>query len=274
MTDSPGIDPVIEAYSRLAGEYGAAENQESCWGRSSRNLWPRLRPRPEHRLVADVGCGPGATLVDLASRVAPGTRLIGVEPAAGLREQALAATAALPAVEIRDGRFESLPFADGEVDYLYSIMAFHWVADPEAGAREVARVLGPGGEADLHFIGRWNGREFIKATSPIFLRHMGPARLLSAAQLRRQLTVEAARQLFRGALPDRAVEVDERYETHHDTLEGHWAWWVRIEGQMLSIPADRRKECEREVREALAKLATPEGIPYTLHILHVRVGPG
>jgi SAM-dependent methyltransferase len=266
-------DAVVAAYSRRAGEYASAANQESCWGVASRRLWDRLAPRPEHRVVADVGCGTGATLAHVATRTAPGTRLVGVEPAAGLRERAAAAVPA--GIEVRDGRFERLPFGDAEVDYLYSIMAFHWVSDPAAAAREVARVLRPDGAVDLYFIGRWNGREFIRATTPVFLRHMGPARLLAAAALRQQLTADAAGALFREAFAGRPVEVDEWYETHHDSLDGHWAWWVRIEGQLLAIPPERRERCEHDVRAALATLDTAEGIPYTLHVLHVRVGgPG
>jgi SAM-dependent methyltransferase len=271
---SMSTDPVIDAYSRHAHAYSSPQNQESCWGLSSRALWQRLAPRTSHTLLVDVGCGTGAALVDLARRVGAGVRLVGVEPALGLRERARATTQALSAIEIRAGRFEELPFAAASVDYVCSIMAFHWVTDPRLAARELARVLAPNGDVDLFFIGRWNGREFIRVTSPIFLRHMGPARLLDAVRLRQQLTAEQAADLFRETFPAYTVEVSEWYETHFDTLAGHWNWWVRIEGQLVTVPEARREQCELELQAALSTLAEPSGIPYTLHLLHVRIVGG
>ncbi len=266
-------DLVISTYSRRAAEYDSDDNQHSCWGRASRALWTQLAPRASHRVIVDVGCGTGAALASLHARADASTRLIGVEPAEGLRERARTLTRDLPRVDVRDGRFERLPLADASVDYLYSLMAFHWVTDAPAAAREIARVLRPDGDLDLFFIGRLNGREFVRATSPIFLRHMGAAGLLDAAKLRVQLTRDAAARLFQDAFPDRRVDVQETFETFYDSWERHQAWWVRIEAQMLGVLAERRDACMREVETALRGLATPDGIPYTLHLLHVRLRP-
>lgn len=266
-------DPVVLAYSRRAADYDSPENLASCWGRNALELASRLPAGPGRGLIVDVGCGAGGALAQLAARCPPPARLLGIEPAAGLRERARAALAGFPNVAVRDGRFEALPLDAGTVGYLFSIMAFHWVADAARSAREIARVLRAGGEADLFFVGRWNGREFIRATSPIFLRHMGPARLLEAARLRQHLEAGEAHALFESALPGRTVTVEEEYRTYHDDLDGHWAWWVRIEGQLMRIPEERRVACEEQVRAALQALATADGIPYTLHILHVRIGP-
>jgi hypothetical protein len=69
----------------------------------------------------------------------------------------------------------------------------------------------------------------------------------------------------------RAAEktLDASYDTYYDTLEGHWAWWVRIEAQLAPIPKEKKRECNREVKEALLKLTEDRGIPYTIHQLHV-----
>ena len=138
-------DSVIEAYSRRAEAYAASGNQESCWGKASRALWSRLVVPPGSRTIVDVGCGYGATLAHLAAEATPGTRFIGVEPAEGMRVLAREVTANLASVELRDGRFEALPLQDTSVDYLYSIMAFHWVTDPAIGAREISE---PGAESN------------------------------------------------------------------------------------------------------------------------------
>ncbi|MFL6284248.1 MAG: class I SAM-dependent methyltransferase [Pyrinomonadaceae bacterium] len=267
-------DSIIESYSRRAGEYAGEDNFASCWGSLSESLWAELDVRPSHHLVVDVGCGPGTTLEYLAKHCPPTTRLVGVEPAEHMRRMGRTLTERYPNVEFRDGRFESLPLESESVDYLYSIMAFHWVADAEAGAREVGRVLRREASADIFFVGRWNGREFINRTTPIFLKYMGAANLFASARLRKQLTAEDATNLFSRTLPDRRVRVRELYKTYHDTLEGHWRWWVRIGGQLDYIPQSERARCEEEVRLALRQLEGPEGIPYTVHVLHAKVRRG
>ena len=152
---------------------------------------------------------------------------------------------------------------------MYSIFAFHWTTDLEATVKEISRVLKPTAEMDLFFIGRNNGREFIQRTSPIFLKYMGPALLLDSARMRKQLKKEEAFRLFAEMLPPERLSVEESYETYYDSLDGHWGWWVRIEGQFIGIPADKREACNREVRDALLSLAGEKGIPYTIHRLHV-----
>jgi hypothetical protein len=67
------------------------------------------------------------------------------------------------------------------------------------------------------------------------------------------------------------LAVEESSETYYDTLEGHWGWWVRIEGHFVDIPPERKQQCDREVRVALSHLERAEGIPYTIHQLRVRV---
>ena len=124
---------------------------------------------------------------------------------------------------------------------------------------------------DLIFIGRDNGREFIRKTTPIFCKFLGPARLLQSAGLRKQLTKDAALDLFDGAFPGRHLSVEESFETFYDTLDGHWNWWVRIEGHFVDIPPEKKEACDAAVKAALATLDTPQGIPYTVHLLHVKV---
>ena len=124
---------------------------------------------------------------------------------------------------------------------------------------------------DLFFIGRNNGREFIQKSTPIFLKYLGPARLLESARMRKQLTRDAALQLFATVFERARVSVEESSETYYDTLEGHWGWWVRIEGHFVAIPPEEKQRCDREVWEALSSLAGAKGIPYTIHQLHVKV---
>jgi ubiquinone/menaquinone biosynthesis C-methylase UbiE len=265
------MNSVVETYSRLATAYDEPRNIDSCWGRVTQDSFRLIAVVPPHGTVAEVGCGTGRELARLAGMAATDVQLLGIEPAANMCRRAAARTAPYPNVRIVGGRFEDLPLRSSSIDYLYSILAFHWTTDVDASVRELARVLRPTGEMDLTFIGRHNGREFIRATTPVFARYLGPAALVKAASLRKQLTLEQATERFTAAFPAPGLVVTESYETYHDSLEGHWGWWVRIEGQFVDIPPARRAECEGAVRDAIASLATEHGIPYTVHRLHVRL---
>jgi ubiquinone/menaquinone biosynthesis C-methylase UbiE len=263
------INPIVETYSRLAKTYDDDLNQQSCWGLASKKALASLIISDEYRLVVDVGCGTGRALGRLARNSRPGIQFIGIDPAENMRVLATKRTKRNPNIKILDGCFERIPLESRSVDYLYSIFAFHWTTDVETSVKEILRVLKATAEMDLFFIGRNNGREFIQRTSPIFLKNMGPALLLDSARMRKQLKREEAFQLFAATLPPRQLSVEESYETYYDTLEGHWGWWVRIEGQFIGIPADKREACNREVKDALLSLAGEKGIPYTIHRLHV-----
>jgi ubiquinone/menaquinone biosynthesis C-methylase UbiE len=263
-------NPIVETYSRLADQYDDQSNDRSCWGKASQKAIASITLKAEYRDVLDMGCGTGKALARLAS-AAPQHRFIGVDPAGNMRRRAQARISGFPNVEIRDGSFERIPVSTEAVDYLYSIYAFHWTTDLEASVREISRVLRKGAQADLFFIGRDNGREFILKTTPIFLKYMGPALLLNSARMRKQLTKDAAFQLFSKSFGSLQVSIEESYDTYHDTLEGHWGWWVRIEGHFVEIPPDKKQACDAEVRQALRSLSEPEGIPYTIHQLHVHL---
>jgi ubiquinone/menaquinone biosynthesis C-methylase UbiE len=264
-------NPIVETYSRLADTYDDDSNQQSCWGLAAERALASLVIKDDYQAVVDVGCGTGRALSRLAGDSGPGVEFVGLEPAKNMRERAVERTNGIRNIRILDGRFEDIPLESQSVDYMYSIFAFHWTTDPEKSVKEIARVLKPTAEMDLFFIGRNNGRELIQRTSPIFLKYMGPALLLDSARLRKQLKKEEAFQLFAGTLAPERLSVEESYETYYDTLEGHWGWWVRIEGQFIGIPAAKREDCNREVRQAMLSMAGEKGIPYTIHKLHVKL---
>ena len=263
------INPIIETYSRLAKTYDDDLNQQSCWGRAAEKALTSLVIRDDYQLVLDVGCGTGRALSRLAGNSRPGIQFIGIDPAKNMRVRAAERTKRNRNIKILDGSFEKMPLEARSVDYMYSIFAFHWTTDLEASVKEIARALKPAAGMDLFLIGRNNEREFIQRTSPIFLKYMGPALFLDSTRMRKQLKKEEAFRLFAATLPQERLSIEESYETYYDSLEGHWGWWVRIEGQFVRIHGDKREACNREVRDALLSLAGERGIPYTIHRLHV-----
>jgi ubiquinone/menaquinone biosynthesis C-methylase UbiE len=91
--------------------------------------------------VLDVGCGTGRLLRHAAVRW-PSARLIGVDPAEGMLENARFLT---PAAAFLHGRGEDIPLAESSAEVVFCTLSFHHWADQAAGLREVARVLQPGG---------------------------------------------------------------------------------------------------------------------------------
>ena len=57
--------------------------------------------------------------------------------------------AGIPNAEFVDGDAEALPFSDGEFTAVLCTTSFHHYPDPEVAAREMARVLEPGGRLAL-----------------------------------------------------------------------------------------------------------------------------
>jgi SAM-dependent methyltransferase len=91
--------------------------------------------------VLDVGCVPGAMTAELARRVGA-DRVAAVDPSESFVE---ACRARHPGVDVRPAPAEQLPFDDDAVDVAVAQLVVHFMADPVAGLREMARVTRPGG---------------------------------------------------------------------------------------------------------------------------------
>jgi SAM-dependent methyltransferase len=89
----------------------------------------------------DVGCGPGALTAELV-RLLGSEAVCAVDPSksfvAAVRER-------LPGVDVRESGAEHIPFPDGAFDAALAQLSVHFMTDPVAGLREMARVTRPGG---------------------------------------------------------------------------------------------------------------------------------
>jgi SAM-dependent methyltransferase len=91
--------------------------------------------------VLDVGCGPGALTAELVDRLGAGA-IAAVDPSTPF---VAAARDRLPAVDVRRAAAEELPYPDDTFDTALAQLVVHFMADPVAGLREMARVTRPGG---------------------------------------------------------------------------------------------------------------------------------
>jgi SAM-dependent methyltransferase len=91
--------------------------------------------------VLDVGCGPGALTGELARRVGADA-VVAVDPSESF---VCAARERNPDVDVRLASAEQLPFADSTFDATLAQLVVHFMKDPVAGVREMARVTREGG---------------------------------------------------------------------------------------------------------------------------------
>ena len=122
----------------------AAEAYDRFMGRYSTPLGPQLADLAgvaAGQRVLDVGCGPGVLTRVLVERV--GAEAVNaVDPSAPFVE---ATRDRLPGVDVRQAVAEALPFEDDTFDAALAQLVVHFMTDPVAGLREMARVTRPGG---------------------------------------------------------------------------------------------------------------------------------
>jgi SAM-dependent methyltransferase len=114
-----------------------------------------LDPQPGET-VLDLGCGGGQLTAEIADAGATAT---GVDLLPDLIDKA---RSRYPHIEWVVGDLESLDL-DREFDAVFSNAVLHWVTNPVAAARSIARHLRPGGRLIAEFGGRDNCAQLIAA---------------------------------------------------------------------------------------------------------------
>ena len=141
ITDEQLAQIMVNSYPMRFGQ--------GFWEFFDREVAPTVPARP---VVADLGCGPGLLLRDLAQRF-PGATLYGYDIAptmVGLAKGQEFPSAATTTLEVRDLLKEPIPPADGSVHLVVMAMVLHVLDNPQALLAEVRRVLAPGGTLVVH----------------------------------------------------------------------------------------------------------------------------
>jgi ubiquinone/menaquinone biosynthesis C-methylase UbiE len=199
---------------RLHRAYRAGRNLSANTGRLWMDAIAGYVGRARRDLtILDLGAGTGRFSVLLAD--AFDARVVAVEPSAKMRADAERGSAH-PRVAYQDGGAGAIPAADGAFDFALLSMVIHHVADLDACARELNRVVKPDGLVFIRntFSGRLES-----------IRHyefFPSARAIDEARLPR---VERVRQAFeaRGftleALDTLVQEIDPSLAAHYTRIE-------------------------------------------------------
>jgi SAM-dependent methyltransferase len=125
------FDVGADAYEQFMGRYSAPLAAQLV----------ALTGLAEGQRALDVGCGTGALTAELVGRLGAAA-VSAVDPS----ESFVSATRSrFPGVDVRRAGAELLPYGNGAFDVAFAQLVVHFMTDPVAGLREMARVTRPGG---------------------------------------------------------------------------------------------------------------------------------
>lgn len=228
-----------------------------------RRTMQALAPKAgEH--ILDVGCGAGATTLELARAVAPGGEVTGADISRPLLEVARARSRDVAGVKYVEADVQAYPFPDGAFDAAFSRFGVMFFAEPPAAFANLRRALKPGGR--LAFV-CWR----TPAENPIMSLPLAAA----LAHLPPPVPPEpGAPGPFAFADPDRvrgilamAGFVDVQVTPHDQQIgSGDLETTLRLAqnvgplGAMLREHPDRREAALAAVRAAVAPHEGPDGV--------------
>jgi len=155
-------------------------------------------------MIIDLGCGNGWA-TRLLAKQAPGSQAIGIDCAPGMiaRAEELHSYTIRARYELMP--FEALDFPDARFERAFSMEALYYAADLEQALAELARVLKPGGEANLvlDYFGERPGQDSWPEGIGLTMNRKSEAEWIAALQAAGFAEVEARRVVDRrGPTPE------------------------------------------------------------------------
>jgi ubiquinone/menaquinone biosynthesis C-methylase UbiE len=204
--------------------------------------------------ILEVGCGSGVVLRDVARRVAPGGRAIGLDPSPALlavaRELAAAADLA-ELVELHEGDARALPFGEGAFDAVLAVTALIHMPDVERAIPEMVRVVRPGGRVGV--FDRDNDTYFISHPDRALTRRIvaaGAENTTVNPWIARQLPVMLRTHNVRDVRVRAFVSVEQDPAGFYATTAGER--WPSIAVQVGAITEDERRRWIDQLRAVQA----------------------
>ena len=243
--DREALDWQIEVWNRISDLY-------------QREIDPRFTPVVDAVIeragltagerVLDLGTGTGSVVERAAAIVGGDARVVGVDISPDMLAMARQRIAArgLINVALRNGRGESIPADDDSFDVVLSSLTLMYVIDRAAAAKEIVRVLRPGGrliatvwggpdECDIVLFQQTAGR----FAGPPPVPGVGPGALADPTP-------------FLAQLADAGIEAHvEREVFGFDFPNFSSAWDALAQVTTAHLPADQQQEAQRVVRDTM-----------------------
>jgi enediyne biosynthesis protein CalE5 len=256
-------------WAAVAGGWGEhADYVDARGAHVAERMLELSRPQPGER-VLELACGPGGVGLAAAQRVAPDGEVVLSDVAAEMTSIASERAGALGLgnVSTRELDVERIDEPDAAYDVVLCREGLMFAADPAGAAREIRRVLRPGGRVALAV---WGPREHnpwlgvvLDAVSAQLGRPVPPpgipspfsledsdrlAGLLSDAELAEVVVSELP-------VPMRTASFDE--------------WWARttalagpLAKMLASLPDEAAQALRTRAREAIGPYETPDGLEF------------
>ncbi|HLK07914.1 MAG TPA: methyltransferase domain-containing protein [Candidatus Angelobacter sp.] len=220
--------------------------------------------------VLDIACGTGEPAISLATDLAGGGEVVGIDISpAPLKIAAERATQrSLSNVTFQQADAHHLPFADSSFDCITSRLGVMFFSDLPRALGEMRRVLKPEGRAILLVWGPMNQPYFQTTIGTVL--HMLPS----------VVTPESGQKMFalgeKGVL-SQALRLAGFSQVKEELVTVPWTWmgtpeevWeyfqdvtVPFASLIQSIPADRRDEIDAEVVKAISQYYDGASIKFT-----------
>jgi ubiquinone/menaquinone biosynthesis C-methylase UbiE len=143
----------------------------AIFDRYARELIERARPVGPSDRILDLGCGTGIVARILRERLGGAARITGIDVNAAMLAKARSIA---PDITWVEGNAVSLPFADNSFEVVLAQQVLQFVPDRAAAAREIRRVLVPGGRV---IATTWKPRaeqHLFEALGQVAEKHLGP----------------------------------------------------------------------------------------------------
>ena len=198
--------------------------------------------------VLDVGCGPGNLTTELVSRLGVGA-VAAVDPSAPF---VTAARARHPGVDVHQASAEALPYPDRAFDAALAQLVVHFMADPVAGLREMARVTRMRGAVAAcvwdHGGGRGPLSPFWDAARALDPTIDGEASLAGA---RKGHLVELFASAGIGSVEETELTVGRGFEDFDDWWEPFTRGVGPAGGYLAGLDADRQERLREQCRSTM-----------------------
>jgi SAM-dependent methyltransferase len=248
--NDPGVQPLIEAataYERLfvPALFGAwaprvADAAGVRWGQRA----------------LDVACGTGVLAREVASRIGPDGRVMGVDLNPGMLE---VANRLAPEIEWRQAAAESLPFPDESFDVVVSQFGLMFFADQRQAVREMLRVAVPQGRLAVAVWDTLENNPAYAAEAGLLERTAGAA---AAEALRAPFVLGDPRVLAGMFEPAAAVGISTQRATAQfpsvrTLVEADLRGWLPVMG--VTLAEEQIKEILQQAENVMAPFVTEEG---------------